>query len=80
MGGSVPSLLFVLRPNYGRGNGGNASTGVFSAPDPMVSTVNPHLCQRFLDTHGQVWISLLWGSLLHSLGSWYAQGFVCALQ
>ena len=40
MGGSVPSLLFVLRPNYGRGDGGNASTGVFSAPDPMVSTVS----------------------------------------
>ena len=21
---------------------------------------DPHLCQRLLDTHGQVWVSLLW--------------------
>ena len=80
MGGTVLSLLLGLRPNYGRGNGGNPSTGVFSAPDPMVGTVNPHLHQRFLDTHRQVWVNLLWESLLHSLGSLYAQGFVCALQ
>ena len=25
------------------------------------ATTNPHLCQRLLDTHGQVWVSLLWG-------------------
>ena len=24
------------------------------------ATVNPHLCQRLLDTHRQVWVSLLW--------------------
>ena len=24
-------------------------------------TTNSHLCQRLLDTHGQVWVSLLWG-------------------
>ena len=25
------------------------------------ATANPRLCQRLLDTHGQVWVSLLWG-------------------
>ena len=25
------------------------------------ASVNPCLCQRLLDIHGQVWISLLWG-------------------
>ena len=35
---------------------------------------------KLLDTHGQVGVSLLWGSLLLSPGSWCAQGFVCALQ
>ena len=44
------------------------------------ATANPHLCQRLLDTHGKVWISLLWGSLLLSPGSWCTQGPVCALQ
>ena len=37
--GCVPSLLFGLRPDYGRGNGTSfkrtsAHTVVFSAPDP----------------------------------------------
>ena len=32
------------------------------------ATTNPHLHQRLLDTHGQVWVSLLWGHL-----SWYTQ-------
>ena len=40
--GCVPSILFSLRPNYGRANEGNgnlfkrtcASTVVFSVPDP----------------------------------------------
>ena len=68
MGGTVPSLLFVLRPNCGRGNGGNASTGVISAPDPVVGTVNPHLCQRFLDTHRQVGLDLLWDHCSFLLG------------
>ena len=25
------------------------------------ATADPHLCQRLLDTYGQVWVSLLWG-------------------
>ena len=38
-----------------------ARTVVFSALGPMAATVDPHLCQRLLDTHRQVWLSLLWG-------------------
>ena len=33
----------------------------FSAPDPMAATVYPCFSQRLLDTHRQVWLSLLWG-------------------
>ena len=34
---------------------------VFSALTLQRATVDPHLCQRLLDTHRQVWLSLLWG-------------------
>ena len=44
------------------------------------ATTNPCLHWRLPDTHGQVWISPLWRSLLLSPGSWCAWGFVCALQ
>ena len=43
---------------------------------PWQATVNPRLHQRFLDAHRQVWVSLLWWSLLLSPGSWCTQGFV----
>ena len=36
---------------------------------PQQSTLNPCLCQRLLDTHGQVWVSLLWGHCSFLLGS-----------
>ena len=45
----------------------------------QASTIS-RLCQRLLDTHGKVWISLLWGSLLLSPGSWCTQGSVCGFQ
>ena len=32
------------------------------------ATVNPHLCQRLLDPHGQVCVSLLWGHFSFLLG------------
>ena len=35
-------------------------TVVFSTPTLWQVTVNPRLHQRFLDTHRQVWVSLLW--------------------
>ena len=30
-------------------------------PTLKQATANPHLQWRFLETHGQVWVSLLWG-------------------
>ena len=74
--GCVLSLLFDLRPNYG---GGNEDDGdllqkvpcmhcTLIAPDPGdQATTNPHLLWRILDTHRQVWVSLLWG---HCSLSW----------
>ena len=43
------------------------------------ATADPQLQWRLLDTHGQVWVSLLWGhcSLLLGSGAYKA---VCALQ
>ena len=37
------------------------------------ATTNPCLCWRLLDAPRQVWVSLLWGSLLLSPGSWCTQ-------
>ena len=35
---------------------------LYSVPlTPQQATVNPHLHWRLLDTHRQVWLSLLWG-------------------
>ena len=37
-------------------------TLLYSVPPSLQqATTNPHLCQRLLDTHRQVWVSLLWG-------------------
>ena len=32
------------------------------------ATASPHLCERLLDTHRQVWVSLLWGHCSFLLG------------
>ena len=37
-------------------------------PTLQQATADPHLCQRLLDTHRQVWISLLWGHCSLLLG------------
>ena len=62
--GCVPSLLFDLRPNYGGDNEKVPCmhTLLHSVPRTLQqATSDPHLCQRLLDTHRQVWVSLLWG-------------------
>ena len=38
------------------------------SPTLQQATVSPHLCQRLLDMHGQVWVSLLWGHCPFLLG------------
>ena len=37
-------------------------------PTLQQATADPCLCQRLLDTHGQVWVSLLWGHCSFLLG------------
>ena len=64
-----PSLLFDLRPNYGRGNEGN-SDHLQKVPVPLTlqqATVDPCL-HGLLDTYRQAWISLLWGQCSFLLG------------
>ena len=73
----VPSLFFDLRSNYG---GVNAYNGNLLQKVPWThchtqcpqtlqqATTNPCLCQRLLDTHRQVWVSLLWGHCSFLLG------------
>ena len=38
------------------------------SPTLKQAAANPYLCQRLLDTHGQVWVSLLWGHWSFLLG------------
>ena len=45
-----------------------AHTAVFSALTPEQDTVDTCLCWRLLDTHTQVWLSLLWGHCSFLLG------------
>ena len=74
--GCVPSLLFDLRPNYGGGDEDNgkllqkvhAHTAVHSAPNLSAGHRRPTPPPRLLDTHGQVWVSLLWGPCSFLLG------------
>ena len=37
-------------------------------PTQQQATSDPHLCQRLLDTHSLVWVSLLWGHCSFLLG------------
>ena len=62
--GCVPSLLFDLRSNSGRGNEENGISfkrsctcaASLSAPNPAADRTNPCLHGRRLDTHRQVWV------------------------
>ena len=66
--GCIPSLLAghtmvevtkVVVTSFERSR---ARIAALSAPDPTAATADPRFCQRLLDTHGQVWFSLLWVS------------------
>ena len=86
--GSVPSLLFDLRPNYGGVNEiivtsfkrSCAHTVALSAPSPAIGhcwlTPPPETPRHSQASLGQSLVGLL----LLSPGSWCTQGFVCALQ
>ena len=76
--GCVPSLLFDLRPNYGGGNEDNSDLrqkvpfmhGCTQCPLPCSRPLLTHTSARgkLLDTHRQVWVSLLWGPCSFLLG------------
>ena len=46
----------------------HACTATLSVPNTLEATTDPCLCQRLLDTHRQVWVSLLWGHCSFLLG------------
>ena len=55
---------------------------LYSMPlTPRDVTVDPRICQRYLDTHRQVWLSLLWGHCSFLLGTrhWDLQALWCHL-
>ena len=73
--GCVPSLLFDLRPTMVEKMKIMTSfkrsctcTAALIVPDPAPGHCRPHLHQRLLDTHRQVWLSLLWGHCSFLLG------------
>ena len=74
--GCIPSLLFHLRPNYGGGNEDNGDLlqkvpGTHCctvSPTLQQATADPCLCQRLLDTHGQLWVGFLWDHCSFLLG------------
>ena len=45
-----------------------ACTATLSAPNPEEATAYPCLHQRLLDTHRQVWVTLLWSLCSFLLG------------
>ena len=54
----VPSLLFDLGPNSGGGNGDNGDLLQKVPWAAALGASDPCLCQRLLDAHRQVWVSL----------------------
>ena len=54
---------------------------LYSVPPALQqATANPHLHQRLLDIHGEVWVSLLWGHCSFLLGPGvHKVVFVCSM-
>ena len=46
-------------------------------PSLQQATANPCLCRRLLDTHGKVWVSLLWGHCSFLLVSSHTRFCLC---
>ena len=69
MGGAVLPPCFLPGANYGGRNEGNGELlqniscmyRYPQCPNPAAGHHDPRLCWRLLDTHRQVWDSLLWG-------------------
>ena len=82
--GCVPSLLFDLRPNYGRGNGSNMQPPLkglcqnccTDALDPTAGHCSPMSLPEIPGHSRASRAQSLVGSLLLFPGSWCTQGFV----
>ena len=84
--GCVYSLLSDLGPNYGGGHEGNGDflqkvpcTALLHPVPPTLqqATAKPNLRRRLLDTHRQVWVSLLLGHCSFLLGPGAPKFCVC---
>ena len=64
-GETMVEVMKIMVTSFKRSH---ASTATLSAPDPAADHRQSCLCQRLLDTHGQVWLSLLWGHCSFLLG------------
>ena len=60
-------VIKIMATSFQRSHAYTAILVVYVALQP--ATADPHLCRRLLDTHGQVWVSLLWGHCSSFLGS-----------
>ena len=75
-GQSVVEVMEITVPSF---KWSLVLTAALNAPTLQQATADTRLCWRLLDTHGQVWVSLLWGHCSFLLGPG-AHSFVCALQ
>ena len=58
----------------------HACTAALSAPTLKQAPADPHLSRRLLDTHGQVWVSLLCGHCSFLLGLGVHKFYLCPLR
>ena len=64
-GQTIVEVMKVMVTSFKRSH---ACTAALSAPTLQQATADPHLCQRLLDTHRQIWVSLFWGHCSVLLG------------
>ena len=62
---TVVEVMKTMATSFKRSS---ACTAALSAPDPAAGPAGPRLCRSLLDTHRQVWVSLLWGLCSFLLG------------
>ena len=67
--GSCQTTVEVMKIRATSFQRSHACPATLSAPSPAAGHHRPHLCQRLLDTHRQVWVGLLWGQCSFLLGS-----------
>ena len=64
-GQTMVEVIQIMATSFKRSHAG---TVTLSAPIPEAGHCRPRPLPRLLDTHGQVWVSLLWGHCSFPLG------------